>query len=40
MSNWIKCSDRLPDIFNHDGVFRSDVVQQNLAVYWRINIWT
>ena len=26
MGEWIKCSDRLPDILNHDGVFRSDVV--------------
>lgn len=23
---WIKCSDRLPDILNHNGVFRSDIV--------------
>lgn len=25
-NGWIKCSERLPGIFNHNGVFRSDVV--------------
>lgn len=25
-NQWVKCSDRLPEIFNHNGLWRSDVV--------------